>query len=181
MTQQNSDLVQIYETATRRARGIITSVKADQMTRPTPCSDWDVTELLNHMVRAQARYAGTISGGEVLTGKTPLEDFDAAVSAILETVKAPGGLEKMVEGRQGEVPASQPLGGACLDLAIHTWDLAKATEQDTRLDSEVVGFILPMVEGIAQRGPNRAFTTPVDMPASASVQDRMIALTGRKP
>ena len=180
MTQQTADRIQIYDTATSRARSIIAGVKPDQMNKPTPCSEWDVAALVDHIVRAQTGSASTISGSQVAAGTTPLESFDAAVSAVLAALKSPGGLDKKVQGRQGEVPAAQVLSGACMDVTVHTWDLAKATGQDTGLDPEVVEFILPIVEGIAKRGPSPAFAAPIDPAANASLQDKLIALTGRQ-
>ena len=181
MTQQQADPVQIYEAATSHARKLIASVKPEQMTQPTPCADWDVAALLNHIVSAQANMAGTVSGGQVAAGQTPLESFDAAASAMLQAVRAPGGLDKQVQGRQGEVPARQLLSGACMDLTVHTWDLAKATGQETTLDPKTVEFVFPIVEGISKRGPSPAFAAPVDRPSGGSLQDRMIALSGRQP
>ncbi len=184
MTQQANipaNPIDVYEIATRQARSVITGVKPEQMKKPTPCVEWDVAALVRHMINAQANSAGTISGGQVPPGKTPLESFDAAVSIMLKAVKSPAGLEKKVQGRQGEVPAAQVLGGACMDLTVHTWDLATATGQDTKLALEVVEFIFPIVEGIAKRGSSKAFSAPIDVQAHASQQDKMIAMTGRKP
>ncbi len=68
-----------------------------------------------------------------------------------------------------------------MDLAVHTWDMATATGQDTRLHPRVVEFIQPIVKGIAARGPSPAFAAPVQAPTNASLQDQMIAMTGRRP
>ena len=181
MPQQQADQVQIYETATSQARNVIQGVRPEQMKQSTPCSEWDVEALINHLVGAQTGIAGMVSGSQVAAGSTPLETLDAAVSAMVAAGKAPGGLEKKVQGRQGEVPAGQMLNIGTMDVAIHTWDLAKATGQDTTLDSRVVEHIFQTVEGMVQRGPSPAFAAPTETPANASRQDKMIALTGRTP
>ena len=179
MTQQQADPIQIYETATSQARNIIQGVKPEQMKQSTPCSEWDVEALLNHLVGAQTGIAGTVSGSQVAAGSTSLESLAAAVSAMVAAAKAPGGLEKKVQGRQGEVPASQMLNIGTMDAAVHTWDLAKATGQDTTLDAGVVEHIFPLVEGMVGRGPSPAFAAPTDPAANVSRQDKMIALSGR--
>ena len=181
MSQQHANPIQMYETATKQARKIIVGVEPDQTAKPTPCADWDVAALLDHMVKAQAGMAGTVSGGQVAMSESPLESFDTSVPTMLKAVTAPEGRVKKVQGRQGEVPAAQLLSSACMDLVVHTWDLANATGQDTPLDPGVVEFILPIVEGIAARGASQAFSAPVDVPVSASQQDKVIALTGRQP
>jgi len=181
MPQEQADPVTIYETATTQARTVLQRVKPEQMKQSTPCSEWDVEALINHLVSAQNGIAGTVSGSQVAAGSTPLETLDAAVLAMVAAAKAPGGLEKKVQGRQGEVPAGQMLNIGIMDVSLHTWDLAKATGQDTTLDPRVVEHIFPAVEEMAQRGPSPAFATPTESPANASRQDKMIALSGRTP
>ena len=68
------------------------------------------------------------------------------------------------------------------DLLIHKWDLAKATEQDSTLDSAMAeasyGFFLPRIEIMRDRGN---FDRGRSMPITASSQDKLLALTGREP
>ena len=79
MTEQQADPVQIYETATSQARNVLQRVKLEQMKQSTPCSEWDVEALINHLVGAQASIAGMVSGSQVAAGSTPLESLDTAV------------------------------------------------------------------------------------------------------
>ena len=176
-----SDAVKIYETVKKQARDRIDTVKDDQMGGSTPCSEWDVATLIEHMVKAQAGLAGTVSGGEVAAEGTSLQRLDAAAAAMLKAVNAPGGMDRQVKRRDSEVPASEMFAIAIMDLGIHSWDLAKATSQDTAFAPEVVEFLFPVAEGMTQRGPNPAFASPVDTAEGASRQDKMIALTGRTP
>ena len=179
MPQEQADPVQIYETATTQARTVLQRVKPEQMKQSTPCSEWDVEALINHLVSAQNGIAGRVSGSQVAAGSTPLETLDAAVLAMVAAAKAPGGLEKKVQGRQGEVPAGQMLNIGTMDVSLHTWDLAKATGQDTTLDAGVVEHIFPALEEMVKGGPSPAFADSMESPANASRQDKMIALSGR--
>ena len=181
MTQQANDPVQTYETATAQARQIMQGVKPDQLKQSTPCTEWDVQALLDHMAGAQTGLAGIVSGSKVDPGANPIETLDVAAAAMVKAAKSPGGLEKMVKGFQGEVPAAQMLTIACMDLGIHTWDVAKATGQDTALNPGLVEFILPTTEGLAAGKPSPAFAAPVDIPDGASRQDKLLGLSGRKP
>lgn len=181
MPQQEENPIRVYEGIVRRARHAITAVKADQMKKPTPCTDWDVATLLEHIATAQEYQAKALSGSAVPPAATVVARIDAASAAIIKAMQAPGAMEKKVQGRQGEVPAAQMFGSATMDLAIHTWDLARAVGGDTKMDPRTVDFLFPVAERIAQRGPSKAFAPPVDVPTSASKQDRLLALTGRKP
>ena len=76
MTQPKTDPVAVYETAVEQARKIMTGVKPDQMKDSTPCAEWDVAALLDHMTKAQASIGGIIAGSPVAPGATPLETLD---------------------------------------------------------------------------------------------------------
>jgi uncharacterized protein (TIGR03086 family) len=176
-----SDAIKIYETVKQQARARIGAVKDDQMGNSTPCSDWDVAALIEHMVKAQTGLAGTVSGGEVAAEGTSLERLDTAAAAMVQAVNTPGGLDKQVKRGDNMVPASQMFSIAIMDLGIHSWDLAKATAQDTAFDADVVEFLFPVAEGLGQRPPSPAFAPPVDAAKRASRQDQIIAMTGRTP
>ena len=178
MTQQR-DAVGIYEIAVGQARKVLKEVTSEQMGRTTPCSEWDVEGLINHLVGAQTRIAGMISGSKVTPGTDTTETLEAAVAAMVAAATAPGGLDKMVQGRQGEVPARQMLDIGTMDLAIHTWDLAKATQQDTALDPQVVEHIQPLVERMTSGGVTPAYGPPTEVLPGANAQDQMIAMSGR--
>lgn len=68
------------------------------------------------------------------------------------------------------------------DVTIHTWDLARAVGADERLDPDLVEAVWSDLDGqrdmLAESG---LFSDPVDLPDDASLQDRLIALTGRDP
>ncbi len=176
-----SDSIKIYEAVKQQARERIAAVKGSEMGGSTPCAEWDVATLIEHMVKAQTGLAGTVSGAEVAAEGTPVERLDTVAAAMLKAAKEPGGLDRQVKRGDGEVPASQMFNIAIMDLGVHSWDLAKATSQDTAFSPEVVEFLFPIVQGMTQRGPSPAFAAPVDVAQGASRQDEMISLTGRAP
>ena len=176
-----SGVMEIYTTTVARARAAVEAVSDDQLGRPTPCSEWNVQQLLDHMAGAQTGIAGMVIGGEVAAEGSTMAKIDAAASAIAKAAAEPGALEKVVQSRMGEMPVARMIGLAVGDLSVHTWDLAKATGQDTALDGAVVDFLHPIMEGMSKRGPSPAFAPPVSVPDDAPLQDRLIGLTGRAP
>ena len=68
------------------------------------------------------------------------------------------------------------------DMIVHTWDLAKATGQNTTLDSGLseLGYnvLVNVVEGARENG---AFGPEIAIPTTASFQDRLLGLSGRQP
>ena len=70
---------------------------------------------------------------------------------------------------------------ACADTLIHTWDFARATEQDERLDPEAVAvatrILLPEDHDI--RLPH-AFGSPVQPEDPSDAQTRLLNFLGRR-
>ena len=176
-----ADVMALYTTTVARARATVDGVADDQLGLPTPCSEWNVQQLLDHMAGAQTGIAGMVTGEQVAAEGATMEKIDAAASAIASAAAEPGALEKVVESRMGEMPVARMIGMAVGDLAIHTWDLAKATGQDTALDDGVVEFLHPIMEAMSKRGPSPAFAAPIAVPADAPLLDRLMGITGRQP
>ncbi|MBI2371284.1 MAG: TIGR03086 family protein [Deltaproteobacteria bacterium] len=177
--------IELFETEVQETRRIVAAVTPDQLTTPTPCSEWDVQALLNHM-NGSANYLTTFltgSGPAGATGSTSaLDAYDAATGAALKAAKAPGALEKKNQGPMGEMTGAQMMSFAFVDFFIHGWDLAKATGQNATLNPKLIepchNIVAPAIEFARQA---KAFGPEVKVPADARPQDKLLGLTGRKP
>lgn len=191
MAQQGPNPIEIYEGAVNYMRDIIAGVKSDQFNASTPCSEWTVQALINHNIKVSQTFLGMMTGsGGVdpfdVSGPIPDEGavaaFEGSTGALLEAIKAPGALEKVVKAPFGEMPCSQLIMIPFADLLIHKWDLAKATGQDSSLDSSMsdacYALLEPMMQGMRAGGN---FGSEVSIPASASIQDKLLGITGRTP
>ena len=166
-------------------------VKEDQWTDPTPCTDWNVHDLVNHIVN-EARWVKPLLEGKTiaevgnsldgdLLGDAPQEAWINAREEELEAVRGLGSLDQEVHVSWGEIPASEYLTQVLMDHAIHAWDLARAIGADERLDDEVVRFCYEAAKPMEQmlRGSG-AYGTDVDVPDDADTQTKLLALVGRK-
>jgi len=182
--------IDLYEGARDYLIPIIGGVKTDQLAHTTPCSEWNVQQLINHNLKvAQLLY-------NVLTGGPPVNDlavndplpeegardaFLASTERVLRVIKAPGMLERVVSTPFGDMPAGNFLMFPFGDILIHKWDLAKATNQDPSMDSSMAEVVYrvwaPVLDGM--RG--EAFGPAVTVPANASQRDKLLGLTGRVP
>lgn len=188
MTQQAMpNPIEVYELAVRQARKIIGGVKPTQLAQPTPCAYWTIQGLMAHMVQAPVAFAEFLEKGTppvpgVLARDASAQAFDAATAKALAAAKAPGALAKKATTPAGEMTAGQFMMVVAADLCIHTWDLAKATGQDTRLDPKLAETSYAVFSPFAQYGrQGGAFGPEVKVPASASTQDKLLGMTGRKP
>ena len=156
------------------------AMSADQAETRTPCDEWSCTELVDHTVQVQHGIGAQL-------GVTPTEG-DAAASwhtfrqGMVDALSAEGGLETELETPFGARPASEAMGIPTMDLLVHTWDLSRTIGHDDTLPASAVAHALeqlkPMDEMLRGRG---VFADKVDVPEGASVQDQLIAFTGRQP
>ena len=191
MTQQGPNPVDLYEAAVQYMHGIIAGVKAEQFGDPTPCVQWNVQELIVHNVKVSQNFHNILTDGEhvnvfevsdQLSPDDALAAFEASTGQLLQAAEVRANLEKLVNRRGQQFTGRQLLMGPFSDLLIHKWDLAKATEQDSTLDSAMAeasyGFFLPRMETMRDSGN---FGRGISIPITASSQDKLLALTGREP
>lgn len=138
---------QPYEQAVASTRSVLENVQADQMSASTPCADWDVAGLINHVVGAQHFFLAGMTGqppaGEQdFASGDYLAAFDEATSQALAAFSAEGALQEMKKLPFGEMPGAAVMGLASNDTFQHGWDLAKATGQSTDLNPQLAGALL---------------------------------------
>ena len=193
------DPVEMLRKTTLRVKEIVAGVEQSQTQNPTPCSEWDVRGLLNHLIGGLEFTAGCISGSPpdirpAEAHSSYLDEPDVAVlieayhtllDRVLQSGSEPGALDGIVSTPYfGEMPVGQIFIGTTMDQFIHGWDLAKATGQDTTLDAGLVEFAYGMLTsgGFADMGRQAGFIGPeITVPDNSSAQDKLIAYMGRQP
>ncbi|MDN5857205.1 MAG: TIGR03086 family metal-binding protein [Pseudonocardia sp.] len=156
---------------------------------PAPVAGWTARDVVAHLVEW---FPGFLSGGsdvKLATGPDPATDpvgawqvHAAAVQALLDDPATAGRVfdHPMIPG---ELPLDVAIDRFYLsDVFMHTWDLARATGQDERLDPDFCAALLAgmepmdeMLRASGQYGPR------VPVPGDADVQTRMLAFIGRDP
>ncbi|HSV65367.1 MAG TPA: TIGR03086 family metal-binding protein [Mycobacteriales bacterium] len=173
----------------RRAAGIA----PDQWGLPTPCEDWAVRDLVDHIIRGN-RFAVLLLAGaqpaaafaEVSAGDfgEPLSDLRSSGAEQLAAFRRPGALDTLCHHPRGDMPGAAFARLRLGDLLIHGWDLARATGGDETLDERLVlaayEAYAPVAQTIAKSG-NFGAGPSGTLPADASPQLRLLDLTGRRP
>lgn len=130
------------------AAGVLANVTSDHLDLPTPCDNWNVSQLIDHMVGTQHWARAVIDSQEPTeTGEgASAGDFNAAFADAagrnLASFRADGAMERIVDAGFGEMPAIALLGLATTDTFAHAWDLATATGQDDDLDADLAVALL---------------------------------------
>jgi uncharacterized protein (TIGR03086 family) len=184
------NLPQIHEQALSATGKVVDGVGGDQMELPTPCDGWSVRELLNHVVGGNY-WAAELAGGKSIAdvgdrldgdtlGNDPRGAYRDSAKEAAAAFNAPGAMDAPCAVSYGPVPGSVYCGHRILDVAIHGWDLAKATGQDTTIEPELVdaiaAIVAPQIDLLTGSG---MFGTTVGITSDADAQTRLLAQLGR--
>lgn len=179
------DAVALYRTATDRAVVTVEQVRPEQLHLPTPCSDWTVQQLIDHLVGGTTYLLAAASGREpVGPTETTATDFRFGVAQVLDALTIPGAMQRICVSPLGfEWPVTQAVAGTFMDVLIHTWDLARATGQDEHLDPDLVDACAAMfLPEMPERGRAAGIVGPaVVVGTEATPQERLLAAMGRNP
>ena len=185
------NIQELFAQAVHEFDGRVQQVKADQWHDPTPCTEWDVHALVNHLVN-EARWVRPLLMGKTLEevgdsldgdllGDDPIGSWNGARDEELAAVGSLGSPEEMVHVSWGQIPASEYLTQVLIDHVIHGWDLARAIGVDEQLSPELVDFCLEVTRPMEPmlRGSGR-FGDKVEISQGAGPQAELLGLLGRK-
>ena len=179
----------LYRRAVDMFGGLLRAVREDQWTAPTPCTDWSVRDLANHVIGENRWIPPLLAGKTIadvgdaldgdLLGEDPVRAWDAAAAEAWPAVRgAP--LERTVHLSFGDVPGRVYVGQVLCDHVIHSWDLARAIGADETLDPELVRFaydeLVPQVDAWRSGG---ALGPKVDVDEGADLRTKLLAEAGR--
>jgi len=181
----------IYRRAVEEFGRRMDAVRDDQWGNTTPCTDWNVRALVNHVVSEDRWVVPLLAGRTIdevgssldgdLLGDDPKASWKQTHSDALDAVAGDGVTERIVSLSRGPTPAEVYLREVAADNVIHAWDLAMGTDGDAALDPELVEFAFafyePQAEIWRQFG---AFGAEVVVPAEADRQTKLLGMVGRK-
>jgi len=185
------DIRRLFRRALEEVGDGVHGVKEDQWGSPTPCSEWDVRALVNHLVY-ELRWAVPLFEGQTVTevgdrfegdllGDDPAKAWDEAAAAALDAVNAEGAMERTVHLSFGDFPGSGYTRQIFADLLIHGWDLARGSGQDERLDPELVAECAQWFTNVeSSYRDGGAIAERPEVPDDADKQTTLLAAFGRK-
>jgi uncharacterized protein (TIGR03086 family) len=186
------DVLDLYTRALAEFGARVHAVAGDQWGCPTPCKDWEVRSLVNHLVAEQlwvppllagkrvADLGADFAAGDVL-GADPVAAWDAAAAAAGAAFAEPGALERTVHLSYADRPGEEYAREMLFDLVVHSWDLARGISADDTLPADLVEAVYASIEPDTDLTASGAFDDPVPVPADSDEQTKLIAFTGREP
>jgi uncharacterized protein (TIGR03086 family) len=174
------------------AAGTVANVDASQFGLPTPCTDWDVRALLNHLIlwtsfSLEARAEGESVGQDLIDRDFAAEPgFAAVYRAQLDRALAawsePAVWQRSLDVMGSATPAADVAALNLAEMVLHGWDLAAATGQRYQVGDQAAEAALRAVAANAELFRQyKGFADPVEVPSSAPALDRVLALSGRDP
>ena len=190
------DIVQLHERALDETARLVDAVRPDQMSLPTPCSDWDVRALLAHLAGGNIRYAGLTRGEPIkpgpargggpaadLLGDDPAGAYRRSAAAVDAAWRDPALLDRTFALPIGVLPGRAALTLHLVETVIHGWDVARATGQRPAFAPDVVRTAMQFTQASApgDRPPGAAFAPSVPVADDLPEIDRLAAFLGRRP
>jgi uncharacterized protein (TIGR03086 family) len=167
----------------------VMAVGEGQWTLPTPCTEWNVRDLVHHLVHENRWTAPLMSGATLeevgdrfegdLLGGDPKSAWQQSMDEAVKSVRVVP-LNRTVHLSYGDVPARHYAFELAADHLIHAWDLARAIGADESLDRDLVELVYrkmkPREDALKASG---LFGKRVEQPEDADLQTRLLAVYGR--
>jgi uncharacterized protein (TIGR03086 family) len=176
-----------FDRAGSALAGVLAKVDSNALDGPTPCSDWSLRELINHVVHGTAMFTGMVAGGAPpdggadLIGDDPLGAFQRSLAGLRAAFTADGVAERTYSTPFGARPAARLVTTRVIEMSLHGWDIAKATGQTIDLGQDVVDICLATLRGMLPADRSGLPYGPEQpVPAGAAPVDRLAAFAGRK-
>jgi uncharacterized protein (TIGR03086 family) len=167
-----------------RLNELVAPLDETQLDAPTPCANFAVRNILEHMVGGATMFAAVFRG-ETPSDVAPPTDlvaaFPVAMAALRAAVDTPGALERSIPAPIGDVTGETFARFVAMDGLVHGWDIATATGKPYDPPAGIVAA----VDAFARRAltddmrDGDTFAAPVAPPAGASPLIQLVAFTGR--
>lgn len=169
----------------------VQAVRDVDLEKPTPCTEWNVRTLINHLVY-EDRWAVPLLASKTiaevgdafegdLVGDDPQLAWKQASEEARAAAQEPGATEKTVHLSFGDVSGGDYLDQLTADHLIHGWDLAQATDGETTLDPELMDHVsawaVPIEDSLKASG---SYGDKIEPPADADRQTKLLAVFGRR-
>ncbi len=179
----------------RRVRSLLLGITDDHLSRPTPCSDWTVGDLLDHLTglsRAFTQAAQKRTGAPGTEGPPPQPSaadlspqWRSRLPVVLEELaiawRAPSAWEGTARAGGVTMPAVVMGMVAVNELTMHGWDLARATGQEYAADPRMLEPLIEFLSQGTREGTPGMFGPVVEIEEEADLLDQAVCLAGRNP
>jgi uncharacterized protein (TIGR03086 family) len=153
--------------------------------RNVSCEEWTARDVVSHLVEGHRGVIAAVRGGasEPLGADEDVKQaWESASRAIDEITGDTEAVAKEMDGPTGTMPVEQIIGRfVCMDLLVHTWDLARTIGANERLDEDSVRHAYEALKPIdAMIRQPKVFGPKLEPPVGADLQTEFLYFLGRK-
>ncbi len=176
------EYVDAHKKAQEIFRDVLKDVSEHHLDLPTPCSEWTVRDVIDHVIRGNYRVSGET---DVSFGEDPVglkHAFSSSATLAHSVFSLEDGLNVTYTLPIGEVPGAIFIRLRTSDVFVHAWDLASAMSKSTDLDSDLAQLLLENAKNFLSeslRGEGRPFAMEKIAPEGSNDTDRLCAFLGR--
>lgn len=167
---------------------LVDTIRPEQLAAPTPCTEFTVHDVLDHMIVLGGTFAHLFRGetppepaAPAVYGRVPASELRTTMDELLAAVQTDGALERILDTPMGQADGDTFARMVALDGVVHGWDLAVATARPFDVDLAVVAAVdafaqQALTDDLRSTGMFAAASRP---PADASPIEQLAALSGR--
>ncbi|MCV7415331.1 TIGR03086 family protein [Mycolicibacterium litorale] len=196
-----NDVSRLHRIAIEKSVDLVSRVSRNDLTRPTPCTDWNLADLLAHMTAQHRGFAAAARGHGAdhavwdpaavadAVRHDPAGVYAAAAGDVLEAFAVDGVMDRAFAlpefGPDVEVLGAQAIGFHFVDYVVHGWDVARSMGLPFDIPAEVVDGVAPIAlavpDGDIRTAPGSPFAPAVDPTGDGVLLDRVLRHLGRSP
>lgn len=188
----DNSIPNLFAQAAENTTRIVAGIKPNQWDDPTPCSDWTVRDIVNHLTAENLWVEPLMSGrtlesvgdrydGDVI-GDDPLKAFRMASESAVEAFKEKGAMQKTVNLSFGATQADTYCEQMFIDMLVHGWDVAQGSRQQANVPNELAeaawAIFEPQAEGWRSAG---VIGEAVPSNGKETTTAQLLKLMGRVP
>jgi uncharacterized protein (TIGR03086 family) len=181
----------LLASAVRYALASAEPVTPPMLSRPTPCTEWNLETLLDHVsdsagVLHQALAAGCAGPALPPDDRRPRPDpvcgLHRQTARLLATCAAAGPAQRLVAIGDRELTTNMVALAGALEITVHGWDISVACGPRQPVPSGLAAILLPLAPLLITPATRPGlFADPVPVPAQAGLGDQLVAFLGREP
>jgi uncharacterized protein (TIGR03086 family) len=186
------DIRALFDRSVANFTRLVESTRDEQWDNSTPCTEWSVRDLVNHLT-SEALWAPPLLAGTTiddvgadafdgdLLGDDPKGAWRQAAKGEVVAVERPDSLEITTHLSFGDFPGEFYISQLMSDHLVHGWDLARGIDADDEMDEEVARYIYDFTKPFAHVLPQSSgFADPIDVPEDSDLQTKLLAMMGRR-
>jgi uncharacterized protein (TIGR03086 family) len=167
---------------------LVDRIEPTQLDNSTPCTEFTVHGVLDHMMVLGGSFAYSFRGEETpesnappVHGRVPAAEFRETMDELLGAVNSPGAMERTIAAPVGEVSGATFARFVAFDGLIHGWDLATATGLDYEPPSDVIAAVDDFARGAltSEMRDGDTFKAATTAPDEATQLEHLVAFSGR--